>query len=791
MHTDAMLLEASSEMLFLLDAHSLHIVAASPGSHAQLGYPTGELLGKHISDIETALSDHFFWEEMATSQTPLEASGSYRRKDGTEFDIRKLARRSDLDPAYYVLRSRPARGPQKPGIVLADVGLHFAATLESTADAVLLTDTHGAIMNINRRFSALWSLPQTLLDEHNDRGIVAWIENQLRAAPGSTARCTTLHQVVMHGIDPVGDAQETLLLADGRIVETFSHPVRSREQTIGRVFFFRDMTEIKRNEAALQKARDEAECALESKGRFLANMSHEIRTPMNAVLGMLELLQDTDLSRRQLDYVRKADIAAHSLLGLLNDILDFSKIDAGKMVLDQQPFDLDALLREISVVLAATLGTKSVDVLFDVASTTPHHLVGDVLRLRQVLTNLGNNAIKFTHTGQVILRVRPVSMSETVCTLSFCVQDSGIGIAPEHLERIFEDFTQAETTTTRRFGGTGLGLSISRRLVALMGGTLRCESVPAAGSAFFFEIDLPLAKPASHQVLALDATAVLDVLVVDDNPVALELLGSMAQSLGWHVECAHSGAMAVDLSNRRARRSKPPYHAIFIDWDMPGMDGWETIAKIREVWRKDNTEPAKESLVVMVTAYDHHALMRCDAAQRAALHAYLVKPITASMLCEAVAHSSGQDAHILPGRIRTTNRGRLTGMRLLVVEDNLVNQQVAGELLSREGALVELADDGAAGVAAVARSLNSEPFDVVLMDMQMPVMDGLAAARAIRQELGQSEIPIIAMTANASAADREQCLAAGMNDHVGKPFHPDAVVELLLQHTGRAGTVVP
>jgi PAS domain S-box-containing protein len=549
-----------------------------------------------------------------------------------------------------------------------------------------------------------------------------------------------------------------------------------------------DISAEKAYENELRAAMQQAEAATLAKGQFLANMSHEIRTPMNAILGMLRLLQNTGLSPRQQDYAGKTERAAKSLLGLLNDILDFSKMDAGKMTLDRQPFRLDRLLRDLSVILSASVGNKPVEVLFDIDPATPKALLGDALRLQQVLVNLAGNAIKFTAQGEVVIQIRVLAQTGPDTTLRIAVRDSGIGIAPEHQQHIFDGFSQAEASTTRRFGGTGLGLSISRRLVRLMGAELALDSVPGRGSTFYFTVTLPATehvpdepdRPAATQTLTG-----LNVLVVDDNARAREVLVSMAQSWGWHADAAGSGVEAIHLIEARARSARTPYQAIFVDWQMPGMDGWETSLRIRQL-----PPAAGAPIIVMVTAHGREMLAQRTAEEQARLNGFLVKPVTASMLFNAVADARAEhDPLRVHPKAHTAAQRRLEGLRLLVVEDNLINQQVAQELLSAEGALVELAANGQLGVAAVASA--RPPFDVVLMDIQMPVMDGYSATRAIRQKLRLSELPIIAMTANAMAADREACLAAGMNDHVGKPFDLPHLIRVVRSHVKLASDAMP
>ncbi len=544
-----------------------------------------------------------------------------------------------------------------------------------------------------------------------------------------------------------------------------------------------DVHDRKLAEAQLKDALTNAEQASIAKSQFLANMSHEIRTPMNAILGMLKLLQNTDLTVRQLDYAAKTEGAARSLLGLLNDILDFSKVEAGKMTLDPRPFRVDQMLRDLSVIVSANLGVKDVEVLFDVDPAVPKWLLGDDMRLQQVLINLAGNAIKFTSAGEVVLRLRVIAQTDDDVQVSFSVQDTGIGIAADNQAHIFNGFSQAEASTTRRFGGTGLGLAISSRLVSLMGGNLEVDSVLGQGSTFHFQLRLPLAKADAEQAptRTVPRLGSLTTLVVDDNDSSREVLQQMLQSMGWQVVSAASGAQAIACIASRAAQSLAPFDAIFMDWQMPHMDGWEASQRIRQ-----QATAVTAPIIVMVTAHGREMLSERSASEQALINGFLVKPLTASMLLDAVmdARSAAQAAAAgqNPDKVSAAAKPqRLQGLRLLVVEDNKINQIVAKGLLTQEGAQVTLANDGQLGVDAVAQA--QPPFDAVLMDVQMPVMDGYAATRAIRQTLGLPDLPIIAMTANAMASDRAACLAAGMNDHVGKPFDLDPLVALLQQYT--------
>ena len=538
-----------------------------------------------------------------------------------------------------------------------------------------------------------------------------------------------------------------------------------------------DITETKQYQKSLDEARIKAELATQAKGQFLANMSHEIRTPMNAIRGMAMLLQKTALNDQQFDYASKIDGASRSLLSLINDILDFSKVEAGKMTLDLQPFRLDKLMRDLSVILSSNVGTKAIDVVFDIDPGVPRSLRGDSMRLQQILINLGGNAIKFTSTGQVVISVQAKQRQADRVRIGFAVQDSGIGIAPEHLQHIFDGFSQAEASTTRNFGGTGLGLSISKRLVQLMDGELLVHSALGQGSTFSFTIELACIDEDLHDKNTADtlSVAVRQVLVVDDNPIARDVMAHMTRSWKWPTEVAVSGEDALTCLQLRGTASA--FDTIYLDWQMPGMDGWQTAKHIRQ-WYTD--EGLSQPVIVMVSGNGRDTLEQRTQEEQKLLDGFLVKPVTASMV---------QDATLAPStsafRLRRRNRSsarQLEGMRILVVEDNLLNQQVAEELLNSEGAQVALAANGRLGVNAVATA--NPQFDAVLMDIQMPVMDGFAATKTIRTQLGLRGLPIIAMTANAMAIDREECLAAGMNEHVGKPFDLSELVRTLLIHTG-------
>ncbi len=616
--------------------------------------------------------------------------------------------------------------------------------------------------------------------------LAAWRET-LASTRGLVVGASEVFDHVAH----IRDEQEwTLVRRDGSRFKgslIFS-PMRDAQGDVtGNLVMLYDISKQKEYESSLREAMRLAEQSSVSKSQFLANVSHEIRTPMNAILGMLQLLRSSVLTSYQRDYAEKAAGAARSLLGLLNDILDFSKVEAGKMELHSEPFLLETLLGELSVILSANLGARNVDLLFEVDPAIPQELIGDAMRLKQVLINLGGNAVKFTEKGEVVIRWSLLSRAPGRALLGVEVQDTGIGIAPENQARIFTAFTQADANTTRRFGGTGLGLVISTRLIRLMGGTaLELCSTLGQGSTFRFTLELAVADAAvpalQPQADASPSAPLVRALLVDDNAAALASSAAMMRSLGWEVCQAGSGAQALALVNARLDVGKPALDALFVDSQMPEMDGWETLRRVRRLYG-GGTAPQ----LILMSRQSREALAQSNVHEQQPLDGLMVKPLTAAMFRQALVHA--REGHSLLGATGPVQQSqRLLGLRVLLVEDNAINQQVARELLCAEGAEVSLAQNGAMGVAAVAAAQPA--FDVVLMDLQMPVMDGLTATRLLRADARFSALPVIAMTANAMASDRDACLAAGMNDHVGKPFDLNALVATLIQHTGWRGAAL-
>jgi signal transduction histidine kinase/DNA-binding response OmpR family regulator len=526
-----------------------------------------------------------------------------------------------------------------------------------------------------------------------------------------------------------------------------------------------------------------------AKSEFLANMSHEIRTPMNAVLGMLRLTQATELTAQQKDYITKCDSSARSLLALINDILDFSKIEAEKLVIDIHAFEIEQMMRDLATVLAATNQKTGLDVLFDTDKAVPPVVLGDSMRILQVLTNLGSNAIKFTTAGKVNIALKalpPERGKEGVARIRFSVTDTGIGISPEHTERIFSGFTQAEGSTTRTYGGTGLGLVISRRLVKAMGGRLELSSVPGKGSSFYFTLSLPI-ETTEHLVnatlTASDSLPPARILLVDGHAHAVQSLMDMIA--GWPAVCdfAESEGRAAELLERVQGQQR--YDLVLLDASLAMANDWTPAKTIHRLAQSDS---GKTTPVVLISPSNAPSYVPPTSEIQSLFGGMLMKPLTEQMLHEACIHACSGKARCTGNGRTSTYRQGLGGMRLLVVEDNAINQQVAQELLAAQGAVVDLADNGQLGVQAVFTA--QIPYDAVLMDVQMPVLDGHAATRAIRAKPGFQALPIIGLTANALVADREACLQAGMDDHVGKPFDLPSLVALLNKLTGRRAVEV-
>ena len=741
----------------------------------QLGYTRAELLGLSPADI-----DPEFGRDGESFLGRLHAGGlmvaerTHLTKDGRPIPVEIHAHRFEMGGRQMVLsviRDITARRQAEQKLRAAEeksrelFELNQKIITESPFGIIVYDDSGQCVMANEASSRAIGATVEQVISQ-NYHNIPSWkdyglYDAALKAVSGNLMEHRTAHYISTFGRESwmdyyfipamIGGRPHLLLLLD-------------------------DITARSQAERALRAAKDEAEAANRAKSEFLANMSHEIRTPINAILGLTHLLGRTALEEQQRDFVDKIGVAGRSLLTLLNDILDFSRIEAGRLEIENTGFRLSEVLDGLAAIMSVNAGTKDLEVVIGATSDIPDNLKGDPLRLKQILYNLTGNALKFTEQGEVVVRVGLLRADAGTVTLRFSIRDTGIGIPAEQQGKLFSAFSQADTSTTRRFGGSGLGLAICKRLLELMGGEIGVISTPGQGSEFWFT--LPFGRGEAGP--AATALAELDVLIADDHDVARETLKLSAKSLGWTPDVVSSGSEA--LAHTRARlQDQNPYDVLILDWKMPGLDGLATSKAIQH-----EASPGHMPIVIMVTAFSREDVVNSPDA--VAVDAVLVKPVTASSLFNAVMEARARRAggsKALAGTLAREEPVKgLPGTRLLIVEDNAVNQTIARHILEAEGAVVTVAADGRQAVERLAA--GSTAFDVVLMDVQMPVMDGYQATLAIRGELGLANLPIIALTAGAFQSERDQALRVGMDDFISKPFEVNRMVEAIRRQLDRS-----
>lgn len=631
------------------------------------------------------------------------------------------------------------------------------AQANATVDGVLVVAPDGQRLFQNQQLADLWNVPQEIMNDKNDDVLLNYVLKLAKEPEQFMKRIQYLND------HPAESGRDEIEFDNGRILDRYTAPVRGKDgRYYGRVWTFRDITQRKRTEEDLLRAKTAAEVANRAKSEFLANMSHEIRTPLNGVIGMTDLALHSQPDPVLREYLETIKYSADSLLTVINDVLDFSKIEAGKLDLETLDFNLRNLLEETLRPLAVRADEKRIELLCDIAPEVPELVQGDCSRIRQVVLNLVGNAIKFTQLGEVSLKVVVESEGTDTQILHFTVSDTGIGIPPEKQEAIFEPFTQADTSTTRKYGGTGLGLTISARLVAMMGGKIWFESEEGRGTQFHFTVRLKVVAGQGAPETAIPGEALrgMRVLIVDDNSTNRRILQGMLRL--WEMRTAEAESAAQALTDLiAAQTSGDPFRLLLTDLHMPNMDGFTLVKRIREL-------PEISTLAIMMLTSAGH-LGDAERCKQLGLRSYLVKPVRKWELLAAVLKAVGQ-GQITPQSVGPATHPQAPPterLRILLAEDNRVNQTVATRILEKMGHSVVVANNGREALTLLAK----QNFDLVLMDLQMPEMDGLTATMNIRQQERQTHahLPIIAMTAHAMKGDRERCLESGMDRYVAKP----------------------
>jgi PAS domain S-box-containing protein len=753
---------------------------------AALGYQRDEVTGKNYLTTFVPEGDREelgkVFETLTTSREPTVNTNRVLTRSGELLLVEWHGRnvfKEDGQLDYFFGIGLDITEREKLDKALRDSEARYRSIMENAPIGIFQADPRGRFLNVNPegvRIAGYSSFEEMM--EDCDRKAVNLYVDQADYFVFGDALIKRGEAKDLHFRGKRGDGREIWLSMHGKLVKEEDGTPRYVDG------FYFDIHERKQMEEELRLAKEVAEGAARAKSEFLANMSHEIRTPMNGIMGMLNLSLDTPLSDEQREYLELARSSADSLLTIINDILDFSKIEARKLELERIEFGLGETVESVLPFAGVEAHRKGLELVCEIDPALPVRLIGDPLRLKQVITNLLKNAVKFTREGNVLLEVEKVgSPAEGVVEVQFSVTDTGVGIPEDMLSKIFESFTQTDSSTTRQFGGTGLGLAISRNLVEMMGGAIWAESRPGEGSTFHFRMSFQVAGEAPPEVAEMPRLRGRKALVVDDNPLNRRILRKYLESWGVLVDEAEDGRACLEKTGRVEGAGKP-YDVLLLDCMMPGMDGFEVAEEICGEGKH------ADCIIIMLTSLDEKGDR--DRCRRIGVNQYLVKPVSPSSLFNSIvnvmAGAQAETTAVLD--TRAEERPELPGgMKILVAEDNLVNMKLARRLLERAGLEVDSAENGARALEALQR----RRYDLVLMDVQMPEMDGLEATRRIRErEKGTSEhVPIVALTAHSMKGDRERFLAGGMDDYLSKPLDAGQLYRVLSKHLAGAGEQKP
>jgi PAS domain S-box-containing protein len=784
-----LLLESTAEGIYGNDADGI-IRFVNPAACQMLGYDVAELLGQpahatfhhHYPDGRVYPREKCpMWVAVTQGKAAHVEDECLWRKDGSGLPVEYRATPISKDGVLVgcVVSFTDITERKASERLLREVEQFYRSVLERAPDAFLVVAEDGVIHLANEQCEKLFGYPRA---ELVGQKVDVLVPDDIR--PRHPELRASFHRA------PATRAMGALLELHGRRkdgslfpVDIALAPVPARGgEGIQVAVSVRDITDRKQAEVELKAAKLKAEEATRMKSMFLANMSHEIRTPMNAIIGLSHLALKTTLTAKQRDYISKVHNAGTSLLAIINDILDFSKIEAGKLDIETTEFRLDDVISSVTTVTGQKATDKGLELLAHIAPGIPQSLLGDPLRLGQILTNLINNAVKFTERGEICVNAEMLQHTGEKCQLKFSVRDTGIGMTKDQAARLFQPFMQADMSTTRRYGGTGLGLTVSRRLVELMGGQIWLDSEPGVGTTFLFTAWLGIGQQKGNGKVVPKRLQTLRALIVDDNVAAREIIDDLLNGVVAQRDAVASAPEAIAAI--KEADAATPYDIVFMDWRMPGMDGLQAARAL-----KSDASLKHPPAIVMITAFGRDEVR--EEAERLHLDGFLVKPVTRSMLVDSLVSAFADAADQVAAVASATAEGvSLAGLRILVVEDNDINQQIAVELLQGVGATVDIAGNGQEAADRLLGGAIPPPYDVVLMDLQMPVMDGFQATAKIRSDPRFAALPIYAMTAHATMEERDFCLANGMSGHIAKPIDPALLYDTLSKVARRAHEAV-